>query len=428
MKPYILFAVLLLANHLSAQNNVEIKGVVLDRLDSTGINAANVYFRKNNIGTFTNELGQFSILIPDSLTNDTLVVSCIGYNSFRAKVLDLSARSIQKILLEPQFIQLDEVTISTSSDYAKEIVEQVVRKLPANFQKKQFYLEAFYRELAIRDSTYVRLVEAAVGIQDFGYGSEIERRKINLLELRKSEDYLTYGAGSSLVKFLFGEDNMLYHTINQDFFRNYKDQPKLAIIDKVSFTDEYEFKVDGYTTLNADSLIVIKFRSDDLDLSRPYYEGKLYINLHDYGIVRMDYGMLANPGSTFKSQNNVYYQGKFFFKATIDYRVINSKYFLSRVTFTKPKNFDAVDNGKGQQFVIYDLSVHNIFTQKKDFDRIRKRDSQKKDIDLYEQNFPYNADFWKNYNLIILNPLLRKAKDDLEQKKTLDQQFKKNEK
>ena len=428
---YLFFLLLLLTgeNQLQGQDRsyIRISGTVTNSKDNSAIVSANVYLRRSSIGTFTNETGQFTFFVPDSLANDTLVVSSIGYKTFFGNILDLKPKDDLKIVLELSEIILEEVIIQAKSDYAGFLVEQALKNLPYNLSKKQFLLQAFYRELAIIDSTYIRLIEAAIEIQDYGYGSDLARRKIEVIELRKSEDNITYGVGSTLVKLLFGEDNMLYKTVNLDFLRRQKTNPKLEVIDQKSFLDEYNFHLEGYTSLDNDSLAIVGFHTDESNTSRPYYEGKLFIKLKDKAVIKMEYGMLANPKMTFRNQNDVYYQGKFFFKASIDYKLLDEKYFLSRLTFIKPVNFDAVKNGKGQQYAVFDLSVNNVITRKKDFDRIRKRDSQENDVDLYGQDFKYNQDFWQFYNMVKLNPLLKKVKTDLEKEESLEHQFKKNE-
>lgn len=382
-------------------------------------------FLKNlaNSGTFSNEVGEFRFNFSSTGLADTLVVSVIGYKTYFLPISSVTAPGPLLILLSPAVTVLDEVIVTTTKNFAVDLVKEALNKLDENLPKKQYLMEVFYRELALRDCTYVRLVEAAASIQDYGYGSSLERQKIKVTELRKSEDYLTYGMRSKLVKLLFGEDNQLFSTIGSDFLRRFKDNRKLAVIDEKPFIDQYQFSLDGYSAIDSDSVAIISFHSDESDLSRPYYEGKVFVKLVDKGVLRFEYGMVANPKARIRNQESIFYKGKFFFLVAADYRFVDGRYYLSRITKTEPINFDAIQGIEGQQYAVYDLSVLAIYTKKSEFDRIRLRDSQKSNLDLYSQEFSYNSAFWESYNYVKINPLLKKASIDLERKKTLEQQF-----
>jgi len=412
---------------LLAQNirYVHVRGTVLDKTTHEPVPSANLFLKKSAIGTFGNEIGEFDLALPDTLTGDTLTVSSIGYATYQERIINLDLSKLHTFFLEQDRVLLQEVIVSAKAQQASEWVETAFRKLSKNKPTKQHLMQAFYRELSLRDSTYVRLVEAAIEVQDFGYGSDLNRTKIKVLELRKSEDYLTRGWMDRTIKFLFGEDNMLYKTIYSDFLRNYKSEQKLAQVDSRPFLDEYDFSIEEFAMFDSDSLAIIRFNSDE-SLARPYYEGRLFINLADFGIVRMEYGMVANPNMKILNQDDVFYQGKFFYKVSVDYRKVDEKYYLSRIVFIKPQNFSAVESGqgKGQQYTIFDYSVNNIVTRRADFERIKRKESQDKDVDLYSQDFTYNENFWRDYNMVKLNPLFRKAQKDLEKEKKLEQQFK----
>jgi len=424
-----LYGLIFLCNSISspvfpqAIKYVHLKGTVLDKTTNEPVPSANIFFIKSSIGTFSNEIGEFDLALPDTLLKDTLALSSIGYKTYKARIGDLDLSKSHTFFLEQDEILLHEIVVSAKAQQAKEWVEEAFRKLSKNKPSKQYLLQAFYRELSLRDSTYVRLIESAIEVQDFGYGSNLDRMKIRVLELRKSEDYLTTGWIDKTVKLLFGEDNMLYYTVYSDFLRNYRSKQKLAQVNSQPFLDEFDFSIEEFTMFDSDSLAIIKFNSDE-SLPKPYYEGKLFINLSDFGIIRMEYGMVANPKMKITNQDDVFYQGKFFYKVTTDYRKFEEKYYLSRAVFIKPQNFSAVKDGKGQQYTVFDFSVNNIVTSKRDFDRIKRKESQDKDVDLYSQDFKYNPTFWETYNMIKLNPLLKKAQTDLGKEKELERQFK----
>jgi CarboxypepD_reg-like domain len=425
----IVFFFLCISLSASSQNFLVVNGILVDSISQNRVPSANIHIKSYPYsGTFSNEVGEFKFQFGDSLRMDTLVISVIGYKTKFLPVNGLlkGVNNTQLISLSPSVALLNEVTISSTRDFAGELIAKAFKNLDKNITKKKHVIEAFYRELAIRDSTYVRLIEAAISIQDYGYGSSLDRRKIKVIELRKSEDYLTYGFGAKFVKLLFGEDNKLYTTIDSDFPRRFKDHPKLTLIDDENFLDQYAFTFEAYTTIDSDSVAIVSFHSDKQNFNRPFYEGKAFIKLTDYAIIRFEFGMVANPEMTIRNQNQIYYQGKFFFLASVEYRKIEDKYYLSRVKMTKPVNFDAIEKTSGQQYATYDLMAIEFHTKNSDFERIRLRDSQKRDEDLYKQDFIYNPEFWEHFNYVKLNPLLKKAKIDLEKAKELEHQFEKD--
>lgn len=427
MKAFLFPFIFLIGLSAPAQNFLIVEGVLVDSISRERLPYANIFIKSYpHSGTFSNEVGEFRFHFRETLRNDTLVISLLGYNTKFLQINDLLTNVDTLVIdLSTSIVLLDQVTIFATRDFAGEMVTKAFKNIPKNISKKKHILEAFYRELAFRDSTYVRLIEAAVNIQDYGYGSSLGRRKIKVVELRKSEDYLTYGLGSRFLKLLFGEDNKLFATLDADFPRRFKEHPKLTLIDDKDFLYEYQFNFDSYTTMDKDSVAIIYFHSDKGDLRRPFYEGKVLVNLTDYGIIRFEYGMVANPETLIRNQNQIYYQGKFFFLASVDYRRIDGKYYLSRAKMTKPVNFDAVEKVGGQQYAMHDLLVMNVHSGNQNFERIRLRDSQKRNQDLYSQNFAYNSEFWEHFNYVKLNPLFKKARVDLEKTKELEQQFKK---
>jgi hypothetical protein len=68
--------------------------------------------------------------------------------------------------------------------------------------------------------------------------------------------------------------------------------------------------------------------------------------------------------------------------------------------------------------------INKVMTDKKEYDRIKRRDLQDRELDLYVQDFNYNPVFWANYNILLLNPLMKKVENDLSKEKALEEQFK----
>ena len=76
--------VLLFACTVSAQT--EVKNKIVDFLMQTPIESASIYVQNTTIGTVSNADGRFSLLVPQEFAKDTLIISSIGYKSYKTPV------------------------------------------------------------------------------------------------------------------------------------------------------------------------------------------------------------------------------------------------------------------------------------------------------------------------------------------------------
>jgi hypothetical protein len=58
--------------------------------------------------------------------------------------------------------------------------------------------------------------------------------------------------------------------------------------------------------------------------------------------------------------------------------------------------------------------------------KIRHKEKENDDVDVYEKPFPFNPEFWQTYNMVSLNPITDKDIFSLERKQNLNDQFIKN--
>ncbi|WKV13459.1 hypothetical protein [Marivirga harenae] len=67
------------------------------------------------------------------------------------------------------------------------------------------------------------------------------------------------------------------------------------------------------------------------------------------------------------------------------------------------------------QFYDAAFYVTDVKTRRRDFKRIKYKESMAVDEDLFDVETPYNEEFWNNFNSVIIDPKLKKAKEDIEQ-------------
>lgn len=87
-------------------------GMVLTNETRAGIGFVNVGIIGKNVGTVTDQLGNFSLVIDSRYDNDSLRFSLIGYEPKSYLVKDFRENSVKEILLKPKMYNLSEVTVT----------------------------------------------------------------------------------------------------------------------------------------------------------------------------------------------------------------------------------------------------------------------------------------------------------------------------
>jgi hypothetical protein len=88
------------------------KGMVLTNETRRGIGFVNVGIIGKNVGTVTDQLGNFSLVIDNRYDNDSLRFSLIGYEPRSFLVKDFREDTVKEILLKPKMYKLDEVKVT----------------------------------------------------------------------------------------------------------------------------------------------------------------------------------------------------------------------------------------------------------------------------------------------------------------------------
>lgn len=188
---FLFFNLTILVSQKPKLENKEISGTLLSKADSSAIPFANIHLKGTMLGSHSNEQGQFSFRFPLKEKYDTVVISSIGYEDLELLASNLKSQKLN-YYLSPEKGMLDEVIVRPKKDTLRAIVGEAIRKIPFNYARRAFLLKGFYREMVVRNNSYVRLLEAAVSVQDNGFDVPYSRLKIRLDELKKSEDYIDY--------------------------------------------------------------------------------------------------------------------------------------------------------------------------------------------------------------------------------------------
>ena len=106
MKTVLMLIILVASKQCSTQK--ELSGMVRSKDSKLPIENCHVYINKN-LGTITNKLGEFTLLISNQNSNRTLYVSHIEFDMYSINIKNFTDN--QLIELEESVIMLDEIII-----------------------------------------------------------------------------------------------------------------------------------------------------------------------------------------------------------------------------------------------------------------------------------------------------------------------------
>lgn len=112
MKLVALILCSLTAFYSSAQNAITITGKVINKTSQAGIPAVSVTIKETNIGTYTDEKGDFKLTTNEKSLPFTLVISSIGYTQQEVQVN--SAGETVNVELEPSYVLGQEIVVAAS--------------------------------------------------------------------------------------------------------------------------------------------------------------------------------------------------------------------------------------------------------------------------------------------------------------------------
>ncbi len=179
----------LVAFSFKAEAQTELKSKVSDFLTYMPIESASVYIENSTVGTISNKDGNFLLVVPREYENDTIVVSSIGYKTFKTAISDFDPS--MDIFLEEDIAALDEVLIvaDTRPKTGNDIVVRAIEKLENNLPEQPYLQKGFLRHKERNSKEFKWLIESALTMYDSSYASGAsDNLKINVDENRKSYD------------------------------------------------------------------------------------------------------------------------------------------------------------------------------------------------------------------------------------------------
>ena len=132
-----------LINQDSSENQLILKGRVLDR-DHQGIPFVNLGIRNTLHGTAADGEGYFTLKLPQSLINETITISCVGFKSIAIPVAEFKKK--YQFVLDDDISQLLEIVIKSERITARDVMKEVIRRIPENYLQGPYTQKKWYRK------------------------------------------------------------------------------------------------------------------------------------------------------------------------------------------------------------------------------------------------------------------------------------------
>ncbi|MCB0434519.1 MAG: carboxypeptidase-like regulatory domain-containing protein [Flavobacteriaceae bacterium] len=450
----------------SAFSQIELKNKVMELGTLMPLENASIYIQKTTIGTISNSDGKFVLMVPKEYEKDTLVVSSIGFKSYKTPVNEFD--NSMEIYLEEDVASLDEIILvaDTRPKTGNDIMLRALERLPDNMPESPYLEKGFVRHKERNRAEFKWLVESAITLYNSGYDSIAnEQIKVNVDQVRKSYDlrdvdsllvYTSYLKSknrnlrlkkdnlrrdtiktSSLVKAIKwndtrinGLDNLFQGKLN--LLRKSGD-PK-ALFGK-HMLENHQFNLDTVLVDNDRKIYKIQILegADYVDLNTKGIfndgykaNGWIYIYWDTYAIKKIEYELIAASDAQ-KSRSKTLFDTNVGHKLEVSYMEYNDKMYLNYIYYETPKLVNVGDKTiKPEEVTKEDRDARFYYTVQEvlfteiivDPEQVAQAQNQTWDSDLFLPR-PYNKDFWKNYNTLLENEEEEKLIDDLTQKYSL---------
>ncbi|MFV8225928.1 carboxypeptidase-like regulatory domain-containing protein [Christiangramia aquimixticola] len=253
---------------------VEFKGEVVNERNGKPISSAYLAVQDSNISTITNSDGEFSLKIPEDLTNARVTVSVLGFQS-KTLPIDFFKSEKTRIELSEVVEELSEISLYKATNPSL-LVKEMLDKKDENYLSDESLMTSFYRETIKKGWSNVSLSEAVVKIYKSSYNNS-KKDLVSLYKARKSTNYDKLD--TIALKLRGGPFNTLY--LDMMKYTEYVLRPEML--------DSYKFTFDEPTKINDRYTYVVNFK--EVDESDPWYFGKLFIDAETSTLVKAAYSL-----------------------------------------------------------------------------------------------------------------------------------------
>ena len=450
-------------------SQTELKNKIVDFATLLPIESASIYVKNTTIGTVSNADGRFTLLVDKEFENDTLVVSSIGFKSYKIPVNQFD-NSIE-VYLEEDVASLDEIVLVAEArpKTGNDIVKRAIRELEDNLPDSSYIQKGFLRHKERNSKEFKWLIESAITLYDSSFMSSSKKNlKINVDEVRKSYDlrnvdslftytsYLKFKERrydlkaedldradmrtSDLVKAIKWNDtrvNGLQNLFNGklNLLRNVNEKRSLFgkdILENHQFALDTILVDDGrkiYKIKIGESTEFVNLETKGIYNDGYHAEGWLYIYWDNYAIKKIEYQLNAASAAQ-KSRSKRLLGSTTNHKLIVTYKDYEGKMYPNYIYYETPKlvNVGMKYEGKVDEkeierynkeeryyYTVQEILFSEIIT---DQEIIQASLNKEWDADIFSPK-PYNKVFWNNYNTLLESEEDEKLIEDLTRRSSL---------
>jgi hypothetical protein len=402
---------------VSAQSGF-ISGKVIDAETQTPLPLTTLRVSQLPYGTITNDEGKFQLQLPSLKAQDTLIVSRLGFESYRVLVSDIQDKQIT-VSLKVLPIQLKEITVVGRSLSAREIINKAYAEIKNKYDVGSVHYSAFYRETQQENGTHTLLADAALEIRDKDTNASLGKNAplnegIYLIALRRSNNYR-----NTIIKNTpFERWNLVISTLrcNPLKYKNYSKQLKAKARD---------FSIDSIAYINDREVYVVSFHT--YLTHAPNFERKntLYIDAEDFAIYRYKWEEYPLTGKYSErpwrlTPESIYTVNRKKISTTYEYEKYGDRMFLK---YFDERCYDDIYNTQADSVELGLLGHTTLVVTS--FEPNELQNTLGKPMDgtksLWKQEVPFDKMFWNKYKGQL--PLTEKQTKDLARQIPLDEQF-----
>lgn len=392
--------------------NVAINGKIVDARNNKGIGSVDISLMGSNIGTISNSDGYFSLTCP-TVSVGKVSFSIKGYSTVTVP-LDSLRKGGNIIRLDRQAVELSEVVVY-GGDPVK-IVEEAIKKIPANYSLSNDLLSVFYRETIKKGRRFVGVSEAAIDV----YKTPYNKREIagDRVQIERGRRLVSQKSNDTIAVKIVGGPNL---AVCVDFVKNAD-----ALFSENELSD-YEFKMKNPELIDDRLQYVIDFRPK---VQREYaqFRGSLYIDRGLLAFTRAEFEI--DPSDKAKMTAAVLHKkprGLRFNPQKIDfvvsYKQVNGKTYLNYIQNVMRFKCDMKRRLFSSAYTAYTEMV--VVNREEGTEaRITRKDAFKPRQIFYDLVDQYwDEDYWSDYNIIEPTESLEHAVEKLKKTgKTLSMQ------
>jgi len=376
---------------------ITFRGRIIDVEEKDILPYTSVSINNSTIGTISNIDGEFELKIPESLKNDTIIISCLGYKRHRQAISDIYDQSYT-IYLQPISVQLKEIKVTVINP--QEIISRILAKINLNYSVNPEIMTSFYREILKQDDKYIDVAEALMEIKKAPYDKGFSQDKIKFIKGRKNLNVKPF-------KFVdFKIQGGPYYITKLDVVKTLD-----SFLDP-EFRDFYKYTLDEIIEIENRDTYVIRFKPKE-KVDYPCYQGKLYVDMSSFALVQAEFS-LSRSGLKFAHESLIKKKPKDFYvrPLNVDYKVsyrrANNKWHLSHAQATI--NFKVKSKKDNINSTFHSDSELLVTEFKPDDGTHYKKNELFSSKDIFTEVITnYDEGFWGNYNTIKPSEDLRKA-------------------